>query len=269
MQRPGGPRGPTGAPSKVERVDGPFAQAPSRPAHGAGGAAGRGLGPGRSLEVGAQGPELVPAGPGRSEPRGGPAPAPFATYGPDARQMAGQVEGSRSQSMGVLAIVGGLLFMTVSVVIVALVVLLVSFFVFQVTRDDELAGKDGGKNRQIRDTGSEEPIQRERGGGSHVAGDPGDRTVGDPNAGPPPGPATVTVPNEMMFLSIEVNCPGGYRSRGKFKRISADMMSASVYDVPSDESCVVTFQGSEPAKANISGNQSKICKFNPTECYLQ
>lgn len=268
MQRPGPTRGPVGAPSKTERVEGPFAQAPSRP-QGAGGAAGRGFG-GRSLEARPGGPELVPGRPpGTPEPRG-PGAAPFAGYGPDARAMAGQVDGSRSQSMGVLAIVGGLAFMTASVVVVALVVLILSFFLFQVTRDDGLAGADKDKQRQIRDTASEEPIARQRGGGGPAGpGDPGDRTVGDPNAGPPPGPATVTVPTSMMFLSIEVNCPGGYRSRGNFKRVSQDAMSATVREVPSDESCVVTFQGSEPARATISGNQRKICKFNPTECYLQ
>jgi hypothetical protein len=263
-------RGPLHAPSKTERVDGPFAQAPAqRPQGGAGGAAGRGLA-GKGLDArGGDGPELVPRPP-PPDPRGRNVPAPFAGYGPDARAMAGQVDGSRSQSMGVLAIVGGLAFMTVSVIIVALVVLLVSFFLFQVTRDDTLAGGDADKQRQIRDTGSAEPIRSGGGGGGpRGPGDPGDRTVGDPNAGPPPGPATVTVPTNMMFLSIEVNCPGGYRARGNFKRISQDAMSATVKDVPGDESCIVTFQGSEPAKANISGNQRKICKFNPTECYLQ
>jgi hypothetical protein len=184
--------------------------------------------------------------------------------------MAGQVEGSRSQSMGVLAIAAGLGFMALSVALVAVLVLLISFFVFQVTTDGTLAGKGDDKERQIRDTGSAEPIKSGgRGGVAGGPGDPGDRTVGDPNAGPPPGPATVTVPTNMMFLSVEVNCPGGYRSRGKFKRLSQDAMSATVFNVPSDESCIVTFQGSEPAKASISGNQSKICKFNPTECYLQ
>jgi hypothetical protein len=269
MQRPGAPRGPVGAPSKVERVDGPFSQGASRPQGAAGGAAGRSLG-GRALPGGASVPELVPGG-ASGDGRGvGPAPAPFAGYGPDAQAMAGQVDGSRSQSMGVLAIVGGLLFMAVSVAVIAVVVLLASLFWFQVTRDDTLASTDASKNRQIRDTGSAEPIRSGGGGGGgRGVGDPGDRTVGDPNAGPPPGPATVTVPTQMMFLSIEVNCPGGYRSRGKFKRISQDAMSATVYDVPSDESCVVTFQGSEPAKMTISGNQKKICKFNPTECYLQ
>ncbi|MCA9490149.1 MAG: hypothetical protein KC621_09500 [Myxococcales bacterium] len=207
---------------------------------------------------------MAPGGGGPPAARG---PAPFADYGPDARQMAGGLEGSRSQSRGVLAIVGGLLFMAASTFVILFAVLLVMLWWTANQRTGELAnGEDGPQH--IRDTGFADPTRTVRTGpGPRNPGDPGDGSNRDPNF-IPPGPSTVIVSRDMMFHSIEINCPGGYRSRGRFKNVDAQMMSATVQNVPGDESCVVTFQGSEPAKTYIRGNERKICKFNPVECYM-
>ena len=181
--------------------------------------------------------------------------------------MGGGSEGSRSQSMGVIAIVGGMVFMLGSVMVVVLVVLLVWLFVLDGKLPGDIAKGGVEKDKHVRDTGFANPVQPEKGGGGRtVAGDPGDRTIADPNAGPPPGPATVYVPSSMMFLSLEVNCPGGYRGRGKFRDAGKGEMKATVQMVPGDEKCVVTFQGSEPAKTYVTGNQTVTCSFNPTEC---
>ena len=265
--RPGGiaPRPSlSGAPARVEgAASTPFAAEPAPPPQpdDAKGAAGRAIRrPGGA-------PEPPPS---RSDDRGAAAPAPFAGYGPDSRLIAGAVEGSRAQSMGVLAIVGGLVFMVGSVVVVAIVALLVALFVFDAQLPGTRLAGDEIKDRHIRDTGFANPVQPEPGGGAGRApGDPGDRTVADPNAGPPPGPATVIVPDEMMWFSIEVNCPGGYRGRGKFRPHSTKgWMKATAHNVPGDEKCTVTFQGSEPAKTYVTGNQTLQCTFNPTECHV-
>ncbi len=249
-----------GAPSGAERSS-PFAEAPvGPPPTDARGAAGRGLRrPG--IAAGAAGPGGAP------QPSSPGAPAPFASYGPDAAQMAGEVEGARARSLGVLAIVGGLVFMVASTLVLVVVVLLMMlWWTGRQNRGDLAANQDG--EQHIRDTGYADPTRSVRQGpGPRAPGDPGERTVGDGNV-IPPGPATVVAPAEMMFLSIEINCPSGFRNRGRFKKISDGMMSATVPNVPGDESCTVTFQGSEPAKTYITGNQKKICQFNPTECYL-
>lgn len=251
----------SGAPARIDAASGPSPFVPEAvpPPDDARGAAGRSI-----RRPGGPAPADAPAD---AQPAG--AAAPFAGYGPDSRLIAGAVEGSRSQSMGVLAIVGGLVFMVGAVAVVGIIALLVGLFLFDLELPGGLASGDRIKDKHIRDTGFADPIQQPQPGqGGRTPGDPGDRTVADPNAGPPPGPATLIVPDSMMWLSIEVNCPGGFRGRGKFRPHSTKgWMKATAQNVPGDEKCTVTFQGSEPAKTYVTGNQTLQCTFNPTDCH--
>lgn len=214
----------------------------------------------------------TPAAPARPpDPVPGPAadePSPFASFGPSSGSMTASAEQNRAQSLGVLAIVGGGVFTVAAAIVVALVVILLYLGYRTVQR--EVASTDPKKDQHVRDSGHLGPIDP----GAprppprpHPVGDPGgDDTRGGQGSGIPPGPATVVVPNTMVFLSIEVNCPGGYRARGSFRGDTDTTMRATVPTVPGDERCTVTFQGSEPAKTWISGNQTKYCTFNPVVC---
>ncbi|MEQ1506719.1 MAG: hypothetical protein ABMB14_31115, partial [Myxococcota bacterium] len=196
--------------------------------------------------------------------------SPFAGYGPDAGSMTAGAEVSRSQSLGVLAIVGGVVVTVGAGLVLAALVIVLLFVYRQQTEGGDLAAADKAA-RHVKDTGVAGPIDNTQPAhprpGKAKTPVPGDPSVHDPSAGPPPGPATLIVPNEQMFLSIEVNCPGGYRSRGSFRKDTAKTMRATVPNVPGDERCTVTFQGSEPAKTWVSGNQTKTCTFNPVVCH--
>jgi hypothetical protein len=211
----------------------------------------------------------VPPPPVTPPPDPGGNASPFAQYGPGAGSMGEMAEENRSQSLGILAIVGGLSFSVAAAVIMAVLVLLLWLLYSAATGDSPLAGDKAGKDQHVRDTGHANPqlpapgTGRRTGNGGVAGGDP---TVRDPSLGPPPGPASVIVPKEMMFLSIEVNCPGGYRNRGDFRKEGKSSKKATVQNVPGDERCTVTFQGSEPAKTWITGNQTLSCTFNPVVC---
>jgi hypothetical protein len=198
-----------------------------------------------------------------------PAPlSPFAGFGPDARTMTASAESNRSQSLGILAIVGGVVFSTAAALVVAVLVLLL-YLGYRKVQGDDLAANDPRKGH-VRDTGSAGPIEDARPvvpGRPRPGGGGGDGTTRDPSMGPPPGPATVIVSKKLVFLSIEVNCPGGYRSRGTFREDTKKTMRATVQNVPGDERCTVTFQGSQPAKAWITGNQTLSCTFEPVVCH--
>ena len=147
----------------------------------------------------------------------------------------------RDDSLGLVAIVGGLIFMLASAAVVALAVLLVGLWV-STRGEGELAG-GAGDPEHIRQGGPAPEVDTD-----------------DPLAtGPGPGPATLIIPPDALFFTVEINCPGGYRGRGKFKK-----GKAVVYNVPPDERCTVTFQGSTFAKTYISGHQTKMCtQFEP------
>ena len=182
-------------------------------------------------------------------PLDGPVPppvSPFARYGPHADAMIESAEENRSQSLGVLAIVGGLVFAMVSAVVIGVVVLVLWLMIRQSGIGGDVATADPTDDQHIRDTGSAGPIVQPDpvpGGGRRVGKGPatGDPNARDPSLGPPPGPATVIVPTTMK---------------------------ATVPDVPGDQKCTVTFQGSEPAKTWITGGETKTCTFNPVTCYL-
>lgn len=183
--------------------------------------------------------------------------SPFGRFAPSADEMHREADKRRDDSLGLVAIVGGLLFMMASAAVVAVAVLLVGLWV--TTRGGgDLAGATDDADH-IRDTGMAEvgPERRK----AAPAGPAPEEEVDDPLAtGPQPGPATLIIPPEALFFTVEINCPGGFRGRGKFKN-----GKATVYNVPPDEKCTVTFQGSTFAKTYISGHQTKMCtQFEPT-----
>jgi hypothetical protein len=208
-----------------------------------------------------------------SAPVSGPVPgpgSPFARYGPGATTMVEAGEENRRQSMGVFAIVGGLVFAVVSALVVAVVVLLSWLAIRQSGIVEEIAIGDTDDDRHIRDGNSAAPLPPEpepTGGRGTKTPNGADPNVRDPSLGPPPGPVTMIVPSSMMFLSMEVVCPGGLRKRGTFRKDSDSAMRATVPDVPSDVRCTVTFKGSEPAKAWATGGQTQTCTFNPVVCH--
>lgn len=70
-----------------------------------------------------------------------------------------------------------------------------------------------------------------------------------------PAPATIQIPADQPFTSIEVTCPSGFRARAPFEG-----GRATVRDVPRED-CTVHFKGGPPARNRISGGQTKTCTF--------
>ncbi len=199
----------------------------------------------------------VPRGP--AAPSGGgddrPPASPFVTYAPSAHEMQADAKRRREASSGVMAIVGGLTFMVGSAVVALLAALLVGLFL-AFRPDKQLAGADD-QLAPIVDTAIAEVgpgQQRPRGPGPGPNDDP------DPAAtGPQPGTATLIIPRDAMYHSVEISCPSGFRGRGKFRE-----GKAKVYNVPSDERCTVTFQGSNYVKWWVSGHMTLVCtQFEP------
>jgi hypothetical protein len=157
--------------------------------------------------------------------------------------------------LGVMAIVGGLTFMVVSAIVVLLAVLLVGLFM-TLRPVETVAGTDEAEGGVL-DTAVAE-VGPEKGGGGGGKGPAAPQE--DPLAsGPQPGPATLIIPPDAFYHSIEINCPGGFKGRARFKK-----GKATVYNVPPDERCVVTFQGANYVKDWISGHQTKMCtQFDP------
>ncbi len=193
--------------------------------------------------------------------------SPFVPYGPGSHVMAGDADRAHSQSMGVLAIIGGLLFMVgAAVVTVGLMVLAWMFLVDKVP--DTTVSTDAPRGH-VQDTGVASPVPIPEPGGGVGAGvaPPVDDKDPPDFAAAQVGPATIIVPDTMLFHSIELNCPGGIRTRGKFRPYNETELKATAQRVPADERCVVTFQGSEPARTHISGNHTLTCTFNPVVCH--
>ena len=182
--------------------------------------------------------------------------SPFVRFAPSSDQMHQEADRRRDDSLGLLAIIGGLLFMLASAAVVALAVLLVGLWVTTRNTGELAGGKDGMEH--IRDTGLAE-VGPARGGPGGPGPGPGPDDEELIATGPGPGPATLLIPPDALFFTVEINCPGGFRSRAKFKK-----GKATVYNVPHDERCTVTFQGSTYAKTYISGHQTKMCtQFDP------
>lgn len=201
----------------------------------------------------------VPQGPGARPPE--PLPpqdkglTPFGSYAPSANEMHADAERRREASSGVMAIVGGLMFMVGTAVVALLAALFVGLFL-AFRPDQQLAG-GAADGEDIVDTAVAEVGP----GKQPLKGGPGPATPEpDPAAtGPQPGTATLIIPPDAMYHSVEVSCPSGFRGRGKFRK-----GKAKVYNVPSDERCTVTFQGSNYVKWWVSGNMTMVCtQFEP------
>ena len=85
--------------------------------------------------------------------------------------------------------------------------------------------------------------------------------------GPAPGPIKIFTSAEYDFVSIEVDCSvSGYQRRGRFFPEGKGKMAATVREVPPDERCRVTFQGTEAATTWAFAHETRECTFNPTVC---
>jgi hypothetical protein len=215
--------------------------------------------------------EAPPPGPVVPPPPSGPDPrSPFGGFGPEASTMTAGAEDSRQKSMSVFVIVGGIVFALVSALVVALAMLLLLLVYRQVQGAGEVTNKDE-KDVHFRDTGfaeglPPEPVAGPPRPGGRAPVDDGELSKRDPNAPPPPGPASVVVPKTTYFQSMEINCPSGFRDRGTFRKEGKSSLKATVLNVPAQEKCTVTFQGAEAAKTWISGHQTLSCTFDPIVC---
>ncbi|HHO49574.1 MAG TPA: hypothetical protein ENK18_01595 [Deltaproteobacteria bacterium] len=250
-------RPPTGAPSGAAREH-PFDRTRADEL-GPMGSAGRKL-PGRAPAP-APAPEVSPP-----QPPDRPGRSPFAAYAPDASTMGAHTAEARSQSVGVIAIVAGLLFVMAGGMAAAL---LMAVGVYIARDEISEAILDDEQGHQF-DTGSGAPIlppppPPRTGRGGHGGG-----VAPAQPTGPRPGPATITVSSEKLFHSFEIDCPmNNFSARGRFRKGGGETMTATVRNVPPGESCRVTFQGGEPATTRISAYETKQCTFNPTICYLR
>lgn len=192
--------------------------------------------------------------------------SPFQKFAPSSDQLGGAAAARSGESVQVLAIVMGLVFMVAAtVVVVALLVGVTWWTVGDQIADGRLAELIPGEDH-IKDTDVAEiivkPKPRPAGGAAPKAEDPAPEPV--PQA-PTTGSGTIQINGDVLFHSIEVNCPtGGIRTRADFRN-----NAATVYGIPLKEDCTVTFQGGQPARATLRGGQTKSCTFNPTLCRLQ
>ncbi len=209
-------------------------------------------------------PADAPAAP---PPSGAPTDgsSPFANYAPGSVDLARDAAVGTESSNQILAIVGGLGFMLVMGIVTIIAILMIGLFTWS-QQDDGLASTDPDDPGHIRDTDDIPDIidiQPKPRSGPRAGPDGGDP---DAPAEPVPittGPISIEIPKSVFFHSLEINCPdAGISRRATFRN-----RKASTSGVPIGEECMVTFQGSEPAKTTIHGGQNKICvSFNPTEC---
>jgi serine/threonine protein kinase len=195
------------------------------------------------------------------------APSPHSAQLPPDLQ--GDVQ--RAQSYRVFAVVLGLMLMVFSVTIVTVMVLVgVLWFGNQDTgpKDSQLAISQPPPPPPPADTGERipdpPPVVNNPKPGPKPGGAPSQPKPAGPRPAPAPPPpsadpaqATVTLaPGAPPFTAIEVRCQvSGFRDR-------ADFVGgvAKIPGVPREE-CDIFFKGGPPAKARISGGQSKTCSF--------
>ena len=179
--------------------------------------------------------------------------------------MTASAEVAKESSNQVIALVLATLFAGAAVAGVALL-LLIAFLTWN-HLEGQGSADDDDKKAHVRDTGVApvidiaKPVRRGGGANADADGD-ADGGVAMPVT---TGPITIQIPKDRFFHSLEINCPdAGIRRRATFRR-----HRASTSGVPIAEECMVTFQGSEPAKTTIRGGQRKRCEsFNPTRCVL-
>jgi len=188
---------------------------------------------------------------------------PFASFAPVAEDLTSSVAQSRSDSHQVVAIVFGMMFMVGAATVVLVVGGAAVLYTYSVTVGDGALTGIGDKDdvEHIRDTADptteiiKQPRPRPKAPGvpEEVAPEPVVPTIGD---------ATIIVPKDRLFHSIEVKCQAaGIRTRADFRNAKA-----TARGLPLNEDCRVTFQGSLPATTNIRGGQTKTCTFEPTNC---
>ena len=221
---------------------------------------------GRGLPASAMpgGAPSQPSGPGGGAPPERDPLRPFASYA-GSGDLSGNVAQSQSDSRQVIAIVFGLLFMISAAAVVTVVVGAVGLYTVNATLGEEgLAGLTGGADEDhVRDTGipTGEIIKKKPRPGNSAPKEPVGEIPPEP-AAPTTASGTIIVPTNILFRSIEINCPqSGIRTRASF--IAG---KATAHGLPINEDCVVTFQGSQPAKASLRGGQTKTCTFDPTNC---
>ncbi|MEQ1572329.1 MAG: hypothetical protein ABMA64_42290, partial [Myxococcota bacterium] len=140
---------------------------------------------GRSLHTEARPPETPKSGPAPVAPPSPPSVSPFAQYGPGAGSMGEMAEQNRAQSLGILAIVGGLGFALAAVGGLVMLVVVLWFLYSAATGESPLATVQKDK-QHVRDTGFATPQLPEPGqAGPRPGGASGSRPS-DPSAPPAP-----------------------------------------------------------------------------------
>ena len=194
-----------------------------------------------------------------------PGASPFAQYS-DGVEMAGHLERGRADTVRVVAIMAGLLFVVGSAMVLSGAAIVAGLA--WTGQLDEMAAGDqtDGDPTHIRDTGLikrgtiEAPQRRRSSGGS---GGAAPEAAPEPEA-PKPAPVTVKIPPGIMFHEVEVSCPSGWRGRS---RVSGNQ--ATVKNVPPSMECRLTFKGGQPAQTKVFAGQTISCTFDPTKCMVE
>jgi hypothetical protein len=190
--------------------------------------------------------------------------SPFAQYSGGVA-MAGHLERGRADTVRVVAIMVGLLFVVGSALVLSGAVVFAGLA--WTGKLDEVAGNgEGGDGdpTHIRDTGVIKPgvieaRERRRPAGGST---PTDAEEPAPEA-PKPQPVVVNIQQGVFFHEVEVSCPDGFRGRARVSNNRATIQSVS----PGQE-CRVTFKGGQPAQTNIYAGQTIACTFAPTNCVV-
>ncbi|MFT4624008.1 MAG: hypothetical protein ACI8PZ_002664 [Myxococcota bacterium] len=217
------------------------------------GASGRAIGRSSSASV----PAAAPVEPDRD-----PGVSPFAQY-TDGVEMAGHLERGRADTVQVVAIMAGLLFVVGSAMVLSGAVVFAGL-AWTGTLEGVTAAGDGTDDpTHIRDTGIvrrgviEAPQTRRRTGGGAAPAPDAAPVV----EAPQPAPVTVIIQGGVMFHEVEVSCPSGWRGRS---RVSGDR--STVKDVPPNMECRLTFKGGVPAQTKVYAGQTISCSFTPLNC---
>jgi hypothetical protein len=195
----------------------------------------------------------------------GPVAGPVAGYPMGGAQMPPDPSADlqRAQSYRVFAVVLGLMFMVSSVLVVVAILTVYGVYVMNQAEDPkpvDVVVTPPPAPRTPVDTGLPEPpapkLQpRPR---PNPRPQPVAPVAPVPEVAPTdPGPVTIALgPGSPAFTSVEVVCPTeNFRERGSFSGGSATVPSVPRVD------CTAYFKGGPPAKAKVSGGDSKSCTF--------
>lgn len=226
--------------------------------------------------VGIQGP--VASGPVAQGPLvSGPVAQGPVAQGPVGYGVGGPVaaphDGGRARSYRVFAVITGLIFLVFTATLLA-----VGLMAWGVWSAEEKNAQASGAlvpappppaapARAARDTGGPErpappPEPKPRPAAPSAPSTPS-APKPPPKPATGPAPATIQIPPDQPFTSIEVTCPSGYRARATFEG-----GRATLRDVPRED-CTVHFKGGPPARNRISGGQTKTCTFPNAQAVCQ